>query len=192
MTLKKAASQLGCHPETVKRYAKELGIDAVPYHGPYAGGRGGKMFDFTNADLERMIALRSRKKNNQREASAENMRRGRRYNPEAAERGRINGRRVVQHRMMERQDRDYYGCVLAFAYQPAAVEDSELSSRIPGGPIMTTIQLRPFYPILGEDMTVWRAKDNQSAVWNHESLDDKPWMFDRHALQVWYEHDRRA
>jgi hypothetical protein len=57
------------------------------------------------------------------------------------------------------------------------------------------MQWRPFYPRLNGDLKAWAKAD----TWNMMSLDhpssdqeDSSYMYDRLALQIWYERSRRA
>jgi DNA-binding transcriptional MerR regulator len=175
MTYKEAAERLGLSTCMLHQYAGRLGL---PRTGRDARNR--PCYDFTEAHLEAIRQLReeSRQKASTIRRAALREHASYEHLPRLARESRL--------RAIQRQDTDYFGCVTAFSYEPSIVED--LSSPLPGGPVFATMQWRPFYPRLNGDLNAWSKGD----TWNPLSLDSDTWMADRLALQLWYEHNRRA
>jgi hypothetical protein len=77
--------------------------------------------------------------------------------------GQIIGRRM-QHEALMRESRDCYGNLQAFSIQPEAVECSDCSCSIEGGPQMMTYQWSAFIPsseLQPElDLCVWRPSSD--------------------------------
>jgi DNA-binding transcriptional MerR regulator len=177
MTYKEAAERLGLSTYMVHQYAGRL---KLPKSGRDAKNR--PCYDLTEEHLEAIRHLREERRQKATAIRAAQCRGrpcgGHEHIERLARKSRL--------RAIQRQDTDYFGCVTAFSYEPSVVE--ELSSTIPGGPVMATMQWRPFYPRLNGDLNAWSKGD----TWNPLSLDSDEWMFDRLALQVWYEHNRRT
>jgi len=187
MTCKEAREILGLSKRQFAKYFAETGLAAIA---PSQRRGGCVTYDLSEEHLD--IIRRARAEAHQRhrqirvEQCAEMRERaGPEHLAELARRKRLNA--------IRRQDKDYYGELVAFVFMPAAVEDDEVSSRLPGGPMMATMQYRPFYPRLYEH-SLW-AKAN---TWRPRSLDSRDdgddnresRYLDRYAVEVWYAHNR--